>query len=262
MSVTVPEGTTPPAGQDQQPPETTPPAAPAPVIGTGPWAADLAAQFTDAEIRGQVDQFMRERVQPHTTKLEQEVAASKDAMNLWKQFEENPVDAYVAVTHELFGEDAAQKLLAQLQAEQAQQPVAPQQQPNFDPAADPRIAAALQYIEEQQNTAVYDGELERIKTAHPEIDTDLLHPFIAAAEGNFDNAVELYTEWLSRLTPAETGEEAATTEQQAAPPALGSDTGAAPSTTPVEPRKQSINEAIDEWAAELRANKEAPPVMG
>jgi hypothetical protein len=46
--------------------------------------------------------------------------------------------------------------------------------------------------------AFYDSEINRIKTAHPELDTDQLHPFVAFTGGNFDHAAELYTDWIDR----------------------------------------------------------------
>jgi hypothetical protein len=51
--------------------------------------------------------------------------------------------------------------------------------------------------------------------------------------------------------------------EETPPPALGSDTQTAqPSGTPVQPKKETLDEAIDGWAREQRANREAPPVIG
>jgi hypothetical protein len=47
--------------------------------------------------------------------------------------------------------------------------------------------------------AIYDREIDRIKEAHPEINTDQLHPFIVFTGGNFDRAAELYLDWKTRM---------------------------------------------------------------
>ena len=39
--------------------------------GSGPWANDLSSTFEDESIRTQVDSFLREKVQPYVTQLEQ-----------------------------------------------------------------------------------------------------------------------------------------------------------------------------------------------
>lgn len=259
MSVTTPQEQ--PAATGQDPASIAPaPVAPAPVAA-GPWAADLEQIISDPAMRGTVDQFLRTKVQPHTTRLEQEVASSRDAVRLWQELEKDPVGTYVAITSELFGQEAGQQLLGQIQQMQSQQPPAAQSGPQptvFDPKADPQIAAALQYIEDQQASKYYDGEMARIKAMYPDVNTELLHPFVSAAEGKFDEAVQLYRNWMAQAAPA--APQAPTPQ---APAVLGSDTtAAAASTTPVEPKRQTLDEALNEFMAEQRASRDAPPVIG
>jgi hypothetical protein len=89
----------PPATADATPPA----ASPAPA-SDGPWAKDLAENFEDPATRAAVDEFLRTTVQPHVTKLEQATAPNRDAEKLWNDFRESPVETYLAVSGELFGE--------------------------------------------------------------------------------------------------------------------------------------------------------------
>jgi predicted RNA-binding Zn ribbon-like protein len=98
----------------QDPTPTAPePAAPAP---SGPWANDLTSHFEDPSERARVDAFLRETVQPHVTRIEQERAQLKPAEQLYADLVENPADTYVALTEELFGEDATKAIQDQLTA--------------------------------------------------------------------------------------------------------------------------------------------------
>lgn len=272
MSVTAPQGQ-PTPGQDPQEPAATVPAptapAPAAPAGTGPWANDLAALFPDEAERGRVDGFIRSKVQPYTTTLEQRVAESQDATRLWSNLNDNPIDTYVAMTTEMFGEDAGQVMLQQLQSvlnSEAPQGQAPTQQQQAAAVTDPRVEAALQYIETQQNEQHYENEMKRV-TDDPNnagIDPDLLHPFVAAAGGDFDQAVALYKGYAEKFTATANPDLnlPAPTTTTPAPPVMGSDAGgAAPVTPPVQPQKQTLDEAINDFMTEQRANREAPPVV-
>lgn len=266
MSLTAPEQ--PAQGQDPQvTPDPTPaaappaaaPVAPSPASGSGPWANDLNQTFADEAVRGQVDEFLRSKVQPYTTQLEQKAAQNQEAQRLHQAFADNPIDAYVQVTNELFGEEAAQVLLADIQ-KQLDQP-APTPEPGQPQAApvDPRVQSLLDWAEQKQINEHYETQIERVSAEHPEIDVDLFHPFVAAASGDFDQAYGMYSTWL-----AEYGQKygAAPEVTPATPPpaVLGSDTGAAqPSNTPVEPKNQTIGEAIEDFVRESRLSV-APPV--
>jgi len=208
----------------------------------------------------QVDQFLREKVQPYTTQLEQKSAQATDATRLWNDLNAQPVDTYVAITEELFGPEVAQQLLAQVQTqlEQNQQPAPPGEAPQT-PTPDPRLEAVLQYVENQQSNQYYDSQLQTI-TADPQytdVDTALLHPFVAAADGDFARGIEMYREaalgFHAKYAPA-----TAPPPTPEAPNVIASDT-ATGSTPPVVPQKESLGEAIEAVAREWRTAP-APPV--
>jgi hypothetical protein len=267
MSTTAPEQ--PVEGQDQQvtPPAATPaaqvPAPVAPLLETpapGPWASDLAQLFPDDATRGTVDQFLRSKVQPYTTQLEQKASVSENASRLWNDLENQPIDTYVAITTELFGEEASQELLANLQARlqqtpQDQTPPAPGQPA---PQADPRQEALYTWVEQKQAQEAYDEGIARIQgdANTQDVDTDLIHPFVAAAGGDFNQAVTMYRQFYqqfqSKNAPAE--------EVAPPPPVTGSDTSTAAAPSHTEPRSQSIGDAINDFMDEQRASREAPPV--
>lgn len=269
MSTSTPEQ--PQSGQDQpvtpdpttaapaaSTPPSTPAAPPTAPAGNAPWAQDLNSIFQDEATRGQVDQYLREKIQPHTTQLEQQVAQSKDAMNLWQKLEQDPVDTYVAITQELYGPEAAQAVFSTIQQQMSAQQAAEQQgAPAQPPMSDPRLESVINYVESQQNQQFYDGELARVQQAHPDLNADLFHPFVAAAEGNFDAAYELYDSWTQQWNAAHAPADPAAPE---APNVMGSDT-ATTTAPPVEAKKQSLDAAINDFMAENRSNREAPPVV-
>lgn len=130
----------------------------------------------------------------------------------------------------------------------------------------------MNWAQQKRYEEYYQGELQRVGQANPDVDTSLLHPFIAAAEGNFDAGVEQYRafagEWALKhpdSSAAAVGEALTTPVDPALPPpVLGSDpstTGGAPVVPPVEQPKQTLDEAINDFMAENRANA-APPVVG
>lgn len=252
-----------PAVQDPAAPVAAPPApvaapaAPPPApAGAAPWAADLASLFPDEATRTAVDGFVRSKVQPYTTQLEQKVAGLSDAERLYNDITQNPLDTYVAITTEMFGEEAAQRLLTTLQENDA---TAPEATPPGAP--DPRIEQVVQFVENEQNQRFYDGELARITAdpANADVNPKLLHTFVAAAGGNFDEAVKLYRNHEADWAAAHPGTTAPPPELPPAPPVL-TDEGAA-AVVPTEAKNQTLGDAINDFMAEQRANK-APPVVG
>lgn len=277
MSLTAPEQPVP--GQD---PAVTPdptsgaaPAAPIPVPpttapspadatqGTAPWAADLNAVFTDETQRGQVDQFLREKIQPYTTQLEQQAAQSKDAQRLWENLNADPIQTYVQITEELYGPEAAQAVLGSLQQtlETAQTEPQADAQPG-QAALDPRLESVIQYVENQQTRTYYDSQIERIATdpQYADVDTNLraFHGFVAAADGDFEQAVSLYRDAAAGFAAKSAPPAEETPPAETPPNVMGSDT-ATVGTPPVEPPKQTLNEAIEDFVRENRPNP-APPV--
>jgi hypothetical protein len=269
MSLTAPEqpDTT---GQDPAAPAATPaaPTPPAPV-GDSPWSPDLALLFEDEATRTKVDQYLRTKIQPHTTKLEQDVAAQRDAVELWSQLTEKPADAYADITAQLLG-DNAQPVLDYIKQLQEQQPSTdPGQLAPFDPAQDPRLAEIMQDYETRKAETYYDQEFGRIlATAVDLTDADpavqeskqrLYHMCVNQEGGDFDKALELYRATVSPFGPPAP----IVPPAPGAPPAIGSDAGGAnPSAAPTVPQKQTLDEAINDFMSEQRASREAPPVMG
>lgn len=250
-------------GQDQEPTVAAPTPAPAAQtpVGAGPWATDLAQRFQDEGTRSQVDQFIREKVQPYTTQLEQKAAASENALALWSAFEANPLDAYVSVTTDMFGEEVGQSMLTYLQTEVDKQTASgtPQAEAEQNVAQDPRVAAAIEWAEQQQAERAYDAELTRITASHPEVDADSFHTFVAGADGNFDMAYQLYSQFVAKYGPPQQAVEPEPTPEAA--PVLGSDTATTqPSTTQTQPRAQTISGAVDDMMNDIRAANQAPPV--
>ncbi len=208
MSFTASEQT-PEGVQDQQAaPDPTPaatppaPAAPTPVSSQGPWSSDLAQVFADEAVRGQVDSFLREKVQPYTTRLEQQARANEQATNLWNNFETDPINTYVQVTHELLGEELANEFLefAQNRLNGQQQEPAPTPTPEVpqNMTLTPEQQAAIEWSQQQQVKEYYGQQLAELK-AKPE-NKDLvdlkdakgnsviehIHPWVQVAGGDFD----------------------------------------------------------------------------
>lgn len=269
MSLTAPEQPD-PTGQDPAAAPPAPVAAPPAPVGDGPWAADLALLFPDETQRSTVDQFLRTKIQPHTTKLEQDLASQRDAVELWTQLTDAPADAYADITTQLLG-DAAGPVLEYIKQLQ-DQPAAPEQADApvpFDPMQDPRIAEIVQDFESRKAETYYDQEFSRILTTAVDLtDADptvqeakqrLYHMCVNQEGGDFDKALELY-----RATAAPFGAPAPIIPPApGAPPAIGSDAGGAnPSAAPTEKKYASLDEAMDDFMAEQRAARQAPPVLG
>jgi hypothetical protein len=83
--------------------EVTPPVVPEPQAG--PWASDLEAYIQDPAARAQADKFLREKIQPRTTKLEQESSQYKPARELYDDLVNDPDNTLLAVATQLYGED-------------------------------------------------------------------------------------------------------------------------------------------------------------
>lgn len=275
-------------------PESTPPAESLP---GGPWQADIQATFTDPQVAQTVDAFLRSKVQPRMTQLEQTIANSENARQLWDAFQENAPAAYAAITRELYGEEAAQaaletleqRLNGQPQTPPPAEPVTETPQPAA-PAYDPSTMLSPEEVQawrHEQELRAYDAAIEEI-TSRPEnadIDPNRLHTFVAAADGDFDEAIQRYRADTAQVliqygldpstaTPAQVDRATQIAESEAAggaPPVVGNDAGGAtPSATPtvtdyaaqgLSPQ-QALHKAIEDAAAQTRRNATAPPISG
>lgn len=250
-----------------------------------PWQDDLAAAFEDEGTRTAVDEFLRGKVQPYVTQLEQKTAPNRDADRLYSNFQEDPQGTYIAVTRELFGPEAAQRAIDAInRGEDPEEAVAEQQAeagnetPEFQVDYDelpPEVREAVEAVNEQRQEAAFERELARVKEDNPEVefDDELFYPFISAAEGDLDLAAVNYAAWLEKAAdkfspevPDEISTEAAEAEaerqQEETPPQTlstkqGGSAGAAP---PQQAQGQTLDEAITEWLAEERAKGGDAPV--
>lgn len=232
--------------------------------GSGPWTNDLASTFEDEGIRTQVDTFLRDKVQPYVTQLEQRSKPSPEdelGIQLYNDLREDPSSTYLAITEELFGEDGAlaiQRALAEsFGVELEDEPASAQ--PSGD--LDPRVARAVEHIERQEAREAYDSALTELKGQDPELDEELFHPFVVAADGDIQTAYRGYKQWSDRVkstyAPAEEGAELDVSA--AAPPVIGSDVQA-PTAPPVQKTYESFDDAMDDFLADVRGG--APPVVG
>jgi hypothetical protein len=221
------------------PPPVAEPAAPTP--GDGPWAAALAENFTDPDQRAAVDQFLRETVQPHVTRVEQ--SRTPEAEELYNALNENPAEAFMAITTELWGEDAAETVR---QALTAQSEPTPEPTPAAQPATPPepvagldpkRVEAVVTSFEKAEQAKAYKQAVDDFQTNLPEDEQKdfkeaRFSPFLVAADGDWDAAYEGYKQWVADFkseygAPPAAGDEPA---PDTPPAVLGSDT--VPGTAP------------------------------
>lgn len=247
-----------------------------------PWEKDLAERFEDESVREQVSAFLGETVQPYVTRIEQEARPSRDATRLWEGFNENPVETYVQVSRELYGPEVAERVAAILQGESPEEhepsestPPAPSEEEqetqgvSFDDLpVEVKEAVARQQAEEQRQA--YYSEIERVKTenaetlpkdeeGNPRLNVDLFHPFVVAADGDFDAAFEAYTEFYSQAKN-EFGIQVPSGEEVEVPPAtINSETRDAGETPPQEVKYDSLEDAMDAFFDEQNA---PPPTVG
>lgn len=252
----VPAGGTEPTEPPEAPPAPQP--TPEPVTPpSSPWASDLESKFEDEGVRANVDQFLRENVQPYVTKIEQDSVQHRDANKLWQDFTEDPVNTYVAITNELFGDELTQKVTGLIGGEDDDDDL------DFDfddtPQRDPATQEAVEYFQQQKREQAYQEELDRVKQANDglEIEEEMFHPFVVAADGDFDVAVAGYKRFVEQAQER-FGVQVPNPEQVPAPPVIGS-ADRSPSTPPTEEHYDSLDDAMDAF---LNETKSPPPPVG
>lgn len=263
--------------------EVTTPAAPA--LQPGPWENDIRQSFTDPQVAAQVDNFLRARVQPRVTQLEQQVAQTKDATELWDAFHSNPEGTFNAIRAQLVeaGYDVAEAnaIAGNAQAEAAAAPP-PAAQTAAAQAEDPRVAEMYADWTRTRELSAYDAEIERITAdpANADIDPNLYHTYVSAADGDFEQAINMYrhhvTNILTRygidpaeatLQQAQAAAQVAEGEQRqesGAPPVMGQGAGGAGAPVPTQPEYQGrdgLHKAIEDATAQMM-RKAAPSTLG
>jgi hypothetical protein len=266
------------------------PGAPAPTIPASPWQQDIMATFPDPAVAAQVDNFLRARVQPRVTQLEQQYAATEEARQLWESFHQDPEGTFNAVRDQLVslgysvGQATQMATDAQVQAAQQPAPAAPMQTAAAQ-TEDPRLAEMYADWTRQRELAAYDAAIEQIVNdpANADINPNRLHIYVAAADGDFDQALVMYRADIANVlmsygvdpttaTPQQV-DAAADVAQQAqvaaaapgAPPVMGGGAGAPVPTTPdyraegLSPQ-QALHKSIEDAAAMMLRSGAAPPV--
>jgi hypothetical protein len=260
-----------PAGAPAEPAAVEPPAEPAAVEppaepAAGPWAADLAVYFEDESVRGQADKFLREKIQPHVTKLEQTQSEYKPAHEFFDDLRDDPIGTTLALAEEVYGAEIADKIAELVAAGEDPATAAKEATEGESPKTDedPVIAKMKAEYEAQERSKLWDQELARIKST-PEaqgvdIDPELFAVFVHQAEGDMDAALPAYKAFEER-SRTKYGQPA---PAPPAPPApLGTQPGDAPaSTPPIAPKITSFDEALDATLAEIRSNRNGPTPVG
>lgn len=232
----------------ETPPETPP-------VADAPWSSDLAGYVVDPAERANADRYLREKWQPHVTKLEQDLASARPGVALHNDFVNDPDNTFVAVAQELWGDDAHDKL-QELFA--SQNPETPPPAANEPPPQDPRVTAMVEAYEVSEQQRQYQDLLTQTKTANPDVEIvdALFHPFVIAADGDFSEAVPTYQAWL---TEARSHLGSPPPPSTPPPSTLGSDTPGGPP-PPVQPRYATIDEALDATLDEMRSSRQPAPV--
>lgn len=250
-----------PAAEPVTPAPPAAPAAPQQYQSTGPWAQDLQQTFTDPQIAADVDAFLRSRVQPHMTKLEQQYAETEAARQLYQAYETDAEAANVAVNRSLYGDNYADQMAASLgRTDLLSQQAAQTAQPAQTQAAAPQQAALPPEYQEmytEWSAAKQQAAYDDAKTAfltdpqYADIKPDLFDPFVAGAT-TWEEAVGAYRAYAANFSQNGNTNE----PPPQPPPTLGSTAVGAPGSTPSYPAGESLSDAIDGIFSE---NKPLPP---
>ncbi|MGZ6852645.1 MAG: hypothetical protein ACXVGB_00655 [Mycobacteriaceae bacterium] len=231
------------------------PPQPAPV-GDGPWAQDIRSTFQDPEVQRQVDAFLRSKVQPHVTQVEQQYAPARELwQDLQAEDQSQSLGTYLAIAEQLYGPEVAQAVASSLEA-QFTQPQQPETPAPAQPQLTPEQQQAIDWANAQQAEQLYQSELARVKASDPNVRDELFHPFVVGSEGDFDQALAAYQNWHAQAYPA------APAEPAPEPPATLTGEGAPAAIPPTEPARQTLDSALEDTLAEMRANRGAPTTVG
>ena len=259
----------------------------------GPWENDIRSSFTDPEEQERVDNFLRTRVQPRMTQTEQELArarqqyeATAEARSLLESFQTNPVETFNGVKQQLIDLGYT---LEQAEAG-AQQAATDAGVGALTPAAsDPRLDEMYEAWQRDQQLQAYDARIAEIANdpRNADINPNRLHVFVAAADGDFDQALEMYRADIANVLTTYGIDPATATAQQAqfaaelgntggeelapgAPPVMGNGSGAgagAPVPTVPDYRAEgkapqdALHDMIEQAAANMTRNGQTPPAV-
>lgn len=229
---------------------------------TGPWAKDIEATFDDPATRAKVDAFLRGHVQPYVTNLETKTKELEPAGQLIEDFRTDPAGTYLAITQELYGQDAEAQVRAALEQLQnggpdpvtAAQVAADATADAQHTQLDPRVQELIDAFEMEKHTIEYNRVLDEVIANDPaltEADREWMHPFVVSSEGDMLTAAQGYKSYRDAIggTP--------TTPAVEAPPVLGSDAvGGTP--PPIAEKFESLDDAMNAFFAEQKAGAPSP----
>jgi hypothetical protein len=261
------------------------PATPAPSAGQstnpGPWADALSQRFQDETVRGQVDGFLRETVQPYITQREQELGQVGQIWDkLWDESdgEDNAsLQTYLALTEARFGPQVAMAVAQSLQGFAGQQPA---EQPaggeggQNPPELDEWLAQQPQEVQdhfrqtfESEADKAYADELSNLASNDWTVNAGegaLFSNYVIATDGDIEAAHQLWEQQGMKSAIEANPQAFGVAPPQAAPAAeaapeapqvLGTGaTGTGVTTPPTAPEQHdSLAEAVDSFFKDLHA---------
>jgi hypothetical protein len=250
------------------PPAVTPPAEPA-EPAAGPWAADLEAYFEDPTARSQADKYLREKIQPRMTQLEQQQSEYAPAREFFDDLRQDPVNTTLALIAELYDDGTAEKVASLINAgvdpAEAAEAVTGTPNPTDE---DPVLAEMRADYQQRKTREVYDSEMARVRTKPeaesllPADDKDaeaLFAVFVSQEEGDFDKAFDAYKRY-SEVAARKFGTPPVPPPADPPPPSvLGTQPGGSPAATPpVQQNYSSLDDALDAFMDERRAQGVTP----
>ncbi len=129
------------------------------------------------------------------------------------------------------------------------------------PARDPEVDAWISKLQAQEDAQAYETEVNALAAQDPRLRSlpngeAVFHGYVAATEGDLVKAYEGWKVWADAASGALPAPPAA---DAGAPPVVGSD-AAGSTAPPVQPGKQTLDQALNDFFNEQRAA--APPPVG
>lgn len=182
-----------------------------------PWAADLRGLGLDDETFTKVDGYMREKVQPHTTKLEQDVSELREAVpeglqQFWADLGEDPDQALTSLASEVYSDNPEAAEIFEVAIKYATgHPEASNEEvvaaasehveaggtaEDFEVELDPEDRALLDDVQAEREDDAYAEELLALKEANPDHFPEnwgedelvrVMSPFVVAAPEELDD---------------------------------------------------------------------------
>lgn len=186
-----------------------------------PWAADLRGLGLDDETFTKVDGYMREKVQPHTTKLEQDISELRDAVPeglqaFWNDLGEDPDLAIQKIAAEVYSDnpeagkifevavkyaagnpEASEEEVVEAAAEHVAAGGGPE---DFEVELDPEDRELLDEVAAEREDKAYRADLAALKESNPDHFpeawgekelVEVMSPLVVAAPEEMDDSEAL-----------------------------------------------------------------------